>query len=128
MKPLTKEWVKKAEGDFITAGREARARKLPNYDSACFHSQQCVEKYLKARLQEASIAFSKTHDVEMLLTMWLSLEPLWAVHAKSAEVLNKFAVRFRYPGENATRNQAKDAVARCKDIRSFVRQSLGLKV
>jgi hypothetical protein len=34
MKPLTREWVKKAEGDFATAQRELRARKSPNYDSA----------------------------------------------------------------------------------------------
>jgi hypothetical protein len=32
MKPLTQEWVDKAEGDFSTAGRELRARKDPNYD------------------------------------------------------------------------------------------------
>ena len=48
MKPLTREWVRKAEGDYATAAREMRARKSPNYDAACFHAQQCVEKYLKA--------------------------------------------------------------------------------
>ena len=37
MNPLTLEWVEKAEGDFITAGREYRARKTPNYDAVCFH-------------------------------------------------------------------------------------------
>ena len=46
MKTLTREWVKKAEGDFNTLLREVRARKAPNYDAACFHAQQCVEKYL----------------------------------------------------------------------------------
>ncbi len=45
MNPLTVEWVDKAEGDFTTALRELRARKSPNYDAACFHAQQCVEKY-----------------------------------------------------------------------------------
>ncbi len=60
MNPLTVEWVDKAEGDFITALRELRARKSPNYDAASFHAQQCVEKYLKAHLQESGIAFSKT--------------------------------------------------------------------
>lgn len=50
MNPLTVEWVNKAEGDFTTALRELRARKSPNYDAACFHAQQCVEKYLKARV------------------------------------------------------------------------------
>src|SRR5438105_6810290 len=71
MKRLTREWVKKAEGDFVTAQRELRARKSPNYDSACFHSQQCVEKYLKARLQEANISFPHTHDLGALLNLIL---------------------------------------------------------
>lgn len=55
MNPLTLEWIDKAEGDFATAGREIRVRKLPNYDAVCYHAQQCAEKYLKALLQEANI-------------------------------------------------------------------------
>jgi len=72
MKPLTREWVEKAEGDFQTAQREMRARKSPNFDSATFHAQQCAEKYLKARLQEAGVNFPHTHDLESLLT-WCCL-------------------------------------------------------
>ncbi len=53
MKPVTAEWVEKAEGDFATAGRELRAAPAPNFDAACFHAQQCAEKYLKACLIEA---------------------------------------------------------------------------
>ena len=60
MKPLAREWVNKAEGDFATAARETRARKSPNYDAAHFHAQQCVEKYLEALLQECGIAFGRT--------------------------------------------------------------------
>ena len=44
MKPLTGEWVEKAEGDFATASREIRVRKAPNFDAVCFHAQQCAEK------------------------------------------------------------------------------------
>ena len=40
MNPLTLEWVDKAEGDYLTANREYRARKAPNYDAVCFHAQQ----------------------------------------------------------------------------------------
>ena len=29
MNPLTLEWIEKAEGDFATAQREQRARKMP---------------------------------------------------------------------------------------------------
>jgi HEPN domain-containing protein len=46
MNPLTLEWIDKAEGDWITASREYRARRQPNYDAACFHAQQTAEKYL----------------------------------------------------------------------------------
>ena len=69
MKKLTTEWIQKAEGDFITARREHAAKENPNYDAACFHAQQCAEKYLKARLVEAEIDFSKTHDLTMLLNI-----------------------------------------------------------
>src|SRR5438309_443570 len=85
MKPLTREWVKKAEGDFSTAQREIRARKSPNHDSACFHAQQCVEKYFKARLQEAGMGFPHTHDLEALLAIVLPIEPLWAGMSASAK-------------------------------------------
>jgi HEPN domain-containing protein len=61
---LTDEWVKKGENDFNIALLLLRARKTPDYDGACFHAQQCAEKYLKARLQEAGIAFPRTHDLE----------------------------------------------------------------
>jgi HEPN domain-containing protein len=128
MKPLTREWVKKSEGDFGTAQRELRARKSPNYDSACFHAQQCIEKYFKARLQESGIAFPYTHDLEALLKLALRVEPLWAGLMPSAKLLTQYAIKSRYPGSWVSRAQAKDAVARCKDIRKLVRQRLGLRV
>jgi HEPN domain-containing protein len=44
-----------------------RSRKKHSRDLVCFHLQQCIEKYLKARLNEAGIPFPKTHDLERLL-------------------------------------------------------------
>ncbi|OPX99841.1 MAG: HEPN domain protein [Syntrophorhabdus sp. PtaB.Bin047] len=70
MNPLTAEWIEKAENDFATAVREMRVRKRPNYDAVCFHSQQCVEKYLKAILQENGIAFGKTHNLVILYSFF----------------------------------------------------------
>ena len=79
MLPLTAEWVTKVEGDFATALRELRARKDPNYDSACFHARQCVEKYLKARLQEEAIVFPRTHSLALLLDLLIPIEPSWEI-------------------------------------------------
>lgn len=65
MSEISKEWVCKAEGDYRTALREYRARKFPNYDAACFHAQQCVEKLLKGELLRIGQPCPKIHDLDM---------------------------------------------------------------
>jgi HEPN domain-containing protein len=126
MQPLSAEWVQKAEGDFATAARELRARKAPNFDAACFHAQQCAEKYLKARLQEAGIPCTRTHSLTALLDLVLPLEPLWEALRVELASLSAFAVEYRYPGESADRELAKEAIQFCRDFRRHARVSLGL--
>ena len=126
MKPLSAEWVAKAEGDFASAQRELKARKSPNFDAACFHAQQCAEKYLKARLQEAGSPFGRSHHLTVLLDMALHLEPMWEACRMDLTVLTAYAVEFRYPGEAATLPLAKEAVRRCAAFRLMARASLGL--
>lgn len=127
MKPLTSEWIEKAEDDYHSALRELRARKDPNYNGACFHAQQCVEKYLKGRLQEEGIAFQKTHFLPTLLGLLNPVEPLWEAWREELTALSAYAVNFRYPGESADKAMAREAVAICKKIRVEVRRSLGLE-
>ena len=127
MKPLTREWVDKAEGDFATMEREARVRKNPNYDGLCFHTQQCAEKYLKARLCEADIEFPKTHDLVALPDLALVVEPLWETFREHLGFLTDFAVTFRYPGESADRQTAIQARKRCRLFRRVAREALGLE-
>jgi HEPN domain-containing protein len=126
MQPLTLEWIEKAEGDFATAQREVRARKQPNYDSACFHAQQCAEKYLKARLQEAQLTIPYTHDLVVLLQLLLPIEPSWVSLTHDLRALTVFGVTFRYPGASADQAMARDAVARCRIVRHVIRSSFGL--
>ena len=128
MKAATRDWIGKAEGDYLAAVDLARRRKLPLHDVVCFHCQQSAEKYLKARLEESSQHFPKTHDLEILLTLLLPLEPLWAALVPATQRLKPFGVLIRYPGNNATRTHAKKALADCKTIRREARLALGLKV
>jgi HEPN domain-containing protein len=128
MKPLTREWVEKAEGDFQVAAQIMRRRKQRVYDAACFHAQQTVEKYFKARLCEAGVVFPKTHDLAVLLRLLLPVEPLWSVFLPQAQLLEDYAVDFRYPGDTATLDEARLALKNCKGIRHEVRSSLGLPV
>ena len=123
MNPLVDEWVAKAEGDYASALREVRARKNPNHDSACFHAQQCIEKYLKAVLQLEDIPSGKTHDLVLLLDACVHKYPLWDAFRPDLEVLTEYAVAFRYPGLSADRDKAKKAVALAAKLRRAFRSS-----
>ena len=126
MMPNTQEWVDKAEGDFATAERELKVTSDANYDAVCFHAQQCAEKYLKARLQEAGISFGKTHDLTLLLDNVLAVEPAWNSWRTDLQTLAAYAVNYRYPGDSADESEAKDSMKICRDFRLLVRTSLGL--
>lgn len=128
MKPITAEWVEKAEEDWVSLLRSYRARKEPSYNVACFHAQQCAEKYLKARLVEAGSAFPKTHDLALLLTLVQPIEPGWGKLQPELDTLNKYAIAYRYPGQSATKADAKEALEDCRKIRRIIRASLGLPV
>jgi HEPN domain-containing protein len=117
----------KAEGDFVTAQREMRARKAPNYDAACFHAQQCAEKYLKACLQEAALPFGLTHNLVVLLDLLLPTVPNWNALRPHLTALTQYAVGVRYPGTSAGRADGREALRLVRPVRKFARQSLGLQ-
>jgi HEPN domain-containing protein len=127
MKPLSREWVSKAEGDFATASRESRARKSPNFDAVCFHAQQCAEKYLKAILQEAGVQFGRTHHLIALLDLLLTDFPSWELLRPQLQNLNIYSVSIRYPGESADKVIACEALKLAASIRKEARKALGLK-
>ncbi|MFN0078047.1 MAG: HEPN domain-containing protein [Prosthecobacter sp.] len=128
MKPLSLEWIGKAEGDYAVAMTVMRSRKSRIHDAVCFHCQQCVEKMLKARLCEDGVSFPKTHDIEVVLNLLLPAYPLWAALLPLAKNLSAYAVDFRYPGDAATPVEAKQAMKECRTIRREVRLSFGLPV
>jgi len=125
MKPITSEWVEKAENDWGSLHREIRARKNPNYDAAGFFAEQCVEKYIKARLVEADIYFKKVHDLTYLLELVKPIEPMWASYEEELRILTDYAVEFRYPGATADLETAKLALRFCKSFRTTARFGIG---
>jgi len=127
MNLLVAEWISKAEGDFVTAGRELRVRKSPNYDAVCFHTQQCAEKYLKAVLQESDERIPKIHFLLELLAMILKFDGSYEFLKADLEVLEDYSVRFRYPGHSAEKDEAQSAYAAAGTVRKFIRQKLELK-
>ena len=125
MRAITAEWMAKAEEDFSVAVGLSRRRRNRVPNVLCFHCQQCIEKYLKARLLEAGTVPPKTHDLPQLLQLTLAHEPLWSAFMSAAKYLAQFAVVFRYPGSDATLVQARRAMAMCRDFRREIRAALG---
>ncbi|MGG6241531.1 HEPN domain-containing protein [Nodosilinea sp. AN01ver1] len=103
-----------------------QVQQMPNYDAVCFHTQQCVEKYLKARLLAADISFPKIHDLTALLTLLNPVEPEWERFRPALALLTDFAVEVRYPGFSADQEVAEEMYELCAEVRQAVRQSLGL--
>ena len=126
MKATTREWVEKAEADYAAALLLRRSRKKHSRDIVCFHLQQCVEKYLKARLEEAAVAVAKTHDLEKLLDLLLPVEPLWSTLRPALAAITDYAVEVRYPGRSVGPVEAKELLRDARHIRLLARRSLGL--
>ena len=125
MNPLTLEWIQKAEGDYTIMFQNYQSS-TPVYDAICFHAQQCIEKYLKAWLQEADIPFSKTHNLKDLLSLIVSTIPSWRAWHEDFSSFTTHAVDLRYPGEFATAEDAEHAVRICTDVRQAVRAQLNV--
>ncbi|MYK19614.1 HEPN domain-containing protein [Candidatus Poribacteria bacterium] len=125
MNPLVLEWVEKAEEDYSIA-ELARQASRPFHNSICFHAQQCIEKYLKAWLQEADVPVPRTHDLEELLALIEPTLPAWAQWQPDFKRITEYAVDSRYPGDSATADDTQHAMRICGAVRQAVRASLKL--
>src|SRR3954467_5515756 len=105
MKKTTREWIKKAEGDYVIARQAARS-KVPLYDGVCFHCQQCAEKYLKGLMEELGLSVPKTHFLDHPFSALASHHPTLRSLRRGLLFLSVFAVETRYPGSNASKRQA----------------------
>lgn len=90
---LVRGWVRKADGDL--ASLIVLSEKGLN-DTACFHAQQAVEKYLKALLAFSEAPIPHTHNLEELHKLCLKLFPAMVVEARLLSDLSPYAVQIRY--------------------------------
>lgn len=126
MKKITAEWIEIAEWDWDTANRENAVPVNTNFKAVSFHAQQCGEKYLKAFLQEAGVNPERTHDLQILLSKILLIEPTWHTLTQSCIELTDFAVDHRYPGSTTSLQDAADALHYAGVIRAQVRAFFGM--
>jgi HEPN domain-containing protein len=90
-------WFLKAESDRHTVQRVLAG--AGPYDTACFHAQQVAEKYLKGLLAFMDQPIPRTHNLEELQQLCLTLVPALRITDVDLAELTPYAVQLRYDFE-----------------------------
>ena len=124
--PLTLEEVRAAEEDWAGMKRLQQPLTSDIYNLVCFLAQQCVEKYLKAWLQEANLRFPRTHDLNELLVLIVPTHPEWRKWHTDFNTFKPYAVDVRYGDYHADEADVEHAVRVCTEVRQAIRATLQL--
>jgi HEPN domain-containing protein len=92
-------WLDNATSDLALACVK-KTRKI-RYEHLCFHAQQAAEKAIKALLLSLNIEVPRTHDLAYIIDL-LPASLVIPPHLLLLPVLTKYAVQFRYPGQEIT--------------------------
>ncbi|MFH1838084.1 MAG: HEPN domain-containing protein [Candidatus Kuenenbacteria bacterium] len=119
-----KEWFKKANEDELSAESILKEKSVPS--AVCFLSQQMVEKYLKGLLVLNHKKFFKVHDLLQIESLLLEVEPEIKNYEKELDLLNRYYVETRYPGDfpEFFWDEAEKAFEAAKKIKEFVIQRM----
>ena len=117
---IYEEWLLKAQRDLDTA--KALLEKA-YHDTAIYHTQQCAEKALKGYCVYRFQPLIKTHDLEKILNICISLESSFQQLDILAISLNGLDVRFRYPDVEfePEADEVADAIGWSEQIFDFVK-------
>lgn len=126
MREITEEWVFKAEDDYRSAEALLYVLEIPIVDTACFHCQQCAEKYIKAYLEEHDIDFPRSHNLMQILDLCIRLDEEFESLRLSLQSLEHYAITVRYPGLRVPYELGEEAMKIAGYIREFVRHKLDI--
>ena len=116
---LTRGWLLKGDSDLFT-GQQVLAGKGP-YDTACFHAQQAVEKYLKSIFAFMGEQVPRTHNLEELQDACHTLLPALSLAGFNLAELTPYAVELRYDFEFwPTHEIADQALSLAQEVRQVI--------
>ncbi len=119
---IIRQWIQKAENDFISAKTLYAELENCPYDTICFHAQQCIEKYIKALLLHQKINFPKSHDVGELMELLPKEYKIPLTPEEQAKV-TYYAVAGRYPVDgmvDISRQDAECAIQMAENVREYI--------
>ena len=124
-KELIRGWLDKAEKDLLSAEHELTFPDAVT-ETICFHSQQAVEKFLKAYLIYLNISFAKTHEIGELITQCESKDKEISKLKDDADSLTDYAVEIRYPDTyfEPPLEEAKKAFQIATNIKAYIKNKV----
>jgi len=91
---LAQGLIRKADSDLNAA--QICLNSGSSFDAVCFHSQQAVEKYLKAYLSAYDLDFPYTHNISEILSLCSDHDASFRQLENIAGDLTEYAVTIRY--------------------------------
>lgn len=101
-------WFEKGQKD-VEMAKRAMGPSAPLLDMACYHAQQCAEKYLKGYLVSHQIEFRWVHDLVYLVQLCREQDSQFESLMEAVDVLNVYSTQVRYPAEDMSEPSPKDA-------------------
>jgi HEPN domain-containing protein len=89
------EWLRRARSNLAKAKHAPGSPEIL-YEDLCFDAQQAAEKAIKALLVHRKIAFPKTHDIALLLTLASRAGIEVPEEMRQVDRLTRFAGAMRY--------------------------------
>ena len=126
VRPPEQGWFEKAEKDFEMA-RRAMDPVGPIPEMACYHSQQCAEKYLKGYLVSQKKDFLYVHDLVYLTQRCMEGNQAFTELEQTARILSKYGAGVRYPMENFVdpdEEEAWEAIRLAEQVATLVKSQL----
>jgi HEPN domain-containing protein len=112
------EWLKVAYSDLVLIEEIINNDYLTHM--VAFHSQQAVEKSLKALIEYYKIDFVKTHNLEKL---YKKLEGIIELDYEMLELLNELYIDSRYPGDFGLLPDSKPTINEAREFYDFAKKT-----
>jgi len=120
MKEVTREWLVAALDDLKTISH------LENDDALthilAFHAQQCIEKSLKAIIEEKELGALKIHNLRCLFGLCEKQLAINEADKDLIAILDSLYLNARYPGERGLLPDGKPTLAEAKEYGFFAKR------
>jgi len=80
--------------------------------------------YKKAFLIKNDVVPPEVHDLQRLRVLCANIDKDFNLISEGLDIFNAYAVNFRYPGEQATIEESKEAALKMREIREFIRKKI----